>query len=340
MLDVFNSDAFGVVPLTDAINKIRFVPGRLGQLGIFQESGIASTSVAIEEKEGQLTLIAPTPRGGPGVTIGKNKRTLRKLSVPHFEINDAIMAEEVQGVRAWGSETALEQVMDKVAERGGIHSQSHAATQEYSRIGAIKGVVTYADGTSLNLFTEFGVSQIAEVDFDLDNASPASGALRRKCAEVTRLIANELDGVPFAGVMAECSDAFFDDLLAHKEVVESYKNTPMASVLRDGYVLPNGNKIYGAFEFGGIIWENYRGSIGGTSFIDANKTHIFPIGVPGLFRTVYAPADYNETVNTMGQRLYMAQYPMPNKKGVHLDTQMNNLEYCTRPRVLIKGKRT
>ena len=76
------------------------------------------------------------------------------------------------------------------------------------------------------------------------------------------------------------------------------------------------------------------------TFIDTNKTHIFPVGVPGLFRTVYAPADYVETVNTMGQRLYAKQYEMPNGKGVNLDVQMNNLEYCTRPKVLIKGKRT
>jgi hypothetical protein len=27
--------------------------------------------------------------------------------------------------------------------------------------------------------------------------------------------------------------------------------------------------------------------------------------VPGLFRTYYAPADYIETVNTIGQRLYV-----------------------------------
>lgn len=339
MLDVFNQDAFRVVPLTDAINNLKFVPGRIGQLGLFQESGVATTAVALEQQDGILSLVSPTPRGGPGVTLPKNKRAMRSVAVPHFEINDAVMAEEVQGVRAWGSETAVEMVQDKVAARGLIHSQSHEATHEYARIGAIKGIVTYADGSTLNLFTEFGVSQETEVAFDLSAASPANGVLRKKCAAVTRQIANILDGVPFTGIHSFCGDAFFDDLLAHKEVTESYKGTSMASVLREGYVLPNGNKIYGAFEFGGIVWENYRGAVGGTSFVNTDKCHIFPTGVPGLFRTYYAPADYVETVNTLGRRLYVKQYQMPNGKGVYLDSQMNVLDLCTRPKALIQGKR-
>ncbi|MEM9681644.1 MAG: major capsid protein [Pseudomonadota bacterium] len=119
----------------------------------------------------------------------------------------------------------------------------------------------------------------------------------------------------------------------------TYDGWSEAKILREGYISPNG-KIYSAFEFGGIVWENYRGSVDGTNFIDADKCHIFPLGVPSLFRTVYSPADYNETVNTMGQRLYSRQYEMPNGKGVNLDVQMNAIQYCTRPRVLIQGRRT
>lgn len=338
MLDVFKSDAFSVINLTDAINKLKFVPGRLGSLGLFATTSIATTSVAIEEKDGILTLVAPTPRGAPGTTLDKAKRVMRRLDVPHFEINDAVMAEEVQNVRAFGSEDAVETVQRMVAERLATHSQSLEATVEYSRIGAVKGVVTYAGGTSMNLFTEFGVSQISEIDFDLDNASPAAGALRKACAGVTRTLATELGGIPFSGVHAMCGDAFFDDLIAHKEVRETYLNQQAANELRSPYIAAG--QTYGLFEFGGIVWENYRGAVGGTSFVDTNKCHIFPTGVPGLFREVHAPADYVETVNTLGQRLYSKQYEMPNGKGVHLDTQTNTLTYCTRPRVLLQGRRT
>jgi hypothetical protein len=331
MLDIFKSDAFSVTSLTDAINAIPYVPTGLAPL--FQETSVMTLTVAIENKEGVLTLVPPTPRGGPGTTIQKRNRSMLDIRVPHFERNDAVMAEEVQGVRAWGSETVLETVQGYVAQRLAEHSQDFETTAEYHRIGAVKGIVTYADGSTLDLFNLFGVSQETEVDFDLDNATPAAGALRKKCDTVVRLIAANLGGVPYSGVRAEVGDAFWDDLIAHKEVRETYLNQAQAAELRNG-------TLYQDFGFGGITWRNYRGAVGGTSFVNTDKAHLYPTGVPGMFRCVYAPADYMETVNTPGQRLYVKQYEMPNGKGIHLDVQTNALHYATRPKALIKGKRT
>lgn len=340
MVDVFTPDAFNVHTMTAAINSAPFVPGRIGQMGIFEESGIPTLTAVIESQNGTLGLLSPTPRGGPGQTTDKEKRTIRSFVVPHFQHDDAIMADEVQGVREFGTTGQLRTVQNFMNQRIASRVPYFDATLEFQRVGAVKGVITYADSSTLDLFAEFGVSQIGEIDFDLDNANPASGVLRKKCATVTRAVADELGALPYTGLRAICGDAFFDDLLAHKEVVDSYKNTPMAQVLREGYLRPNGQKVYGAFEFGDIVWENYRGSVGGTAFVDANKCHIFPEGVPGLFKTWFAPADYWETVNTIGLPRYAKPIMMPNGKGMSLEMQSNPLSICTRPRTLIKGKRT
>jgi len=339
MLDIFNNDAFGVDLLTQTIKELKHKPSRISELGLFEEESTDVTKIAIEKKGEILSLIPPTPRGGPGVTLDKEKRDLRILEVPHFEVNDAIYAEEVQGVRAMGQEAALETVAGKVTQRFVTHVNSHAVTEEFSRMGAVTGVVTYADGTTLDLFSEFGVSAEAEIDFDLDNTSPVDGILRKKCAGVTRQVGSILGGVPFSGLWAFVGDNYFDNLLQHKEVRDTYKGWSEAQILRDSYIGPN-RSSWGIFEFGGIIWENYRGAVGNTSFINTDKCQIFPVGVPGLFKSVRSPADYMETVNTMGQRFYAKQYRMPNDKGVHLDTQTNSLHYCSRPKTLIKGKRT
>jgi hypothetical protein len=340
MLQIFKGDAFSVISLTDSINKIPFVPGRAGVLVPWVETGVTTTSVMIEEVDGVLSLIDPTPRGGPGTTVAKTRRVARAISIPHYQIDDAIYADEVQGVRAFGSETQLQTVQGQLNRRQTEHVQLRLdPTLEFQRVGALKGIILNGNGSTLyNLFNEFGVTQEAEVAFDLSASSPASGALRAKCAEVVRIIADNLGGIPFVGIHAFCGDQFFDKLLAHLEVVNSYKNTSMAAVLREGYVYPNNLKIYGAFEFGGIVWENYRGSVGSTRFIETDKCHIFPIGVPGLFRTVYAPADYIETVNTVGLPRYSRQHEMNNGKGIEFESQMNALNYCTRPKTLIKGK--
>lgn len=340
-LDVFNGDAFNAVSLTDAINNIPFVPGRAGQVAGWEEESVTTTSIMLEEVGGELKLVDPTPRGGPGQPGGGEKRNARSLVVPHYQVDDFIMADSVQNVRAFGQTGVLEVLMDRVNSRlRNLVNWRLDPTLEYQRVGALKGIIVNADGTTLyNLFTEFGVTQEPEIDFDLDAASPVDGELRETCAAIVRTIAKNLGGVATGTIFAECGDAFFDALMKHPEVRESYKNTDMAKVLREGYVTPNGT-VYSVFEFGGIVWENYRGSVGDTAFVDTNACHIFPIGVPGLWRTVYAPADYEETVNTPGLPRYAKQYPSANGKGRHLEVQMNALNYCARPKVLMKGKRT
>jgi Phage major capsid protein E len=66
-LDIFGSSAFTMVSLTDAINKMPYVPGRIGQLGLFREQGVSTTSVMIEDREGSLNLVETTARGAPAV---------------------------------------------------------------------------------------------------------------------------------------------------------------------------------------------------------------------------------------------------------------------------------
>jgi hypothetical protein len=343
MLDIFQNDAFSVTTLTDTINKLKFVPGRIGQLNLFSERGVTTTSVVLEERGGLIQLIGPTPRGGPGHTLPKPGRNARAIFVPHFEINDAVMAEEVQGVRAFGQETQVETVQGIVGERQALHTQSMAVTQEFSRMGALRGVVQYADDSELDLFTSFGVTAPADVFLDLSASSPGPGDLRRAVSGITRTVANSLDGVPFTGLMAFAGDDFYDDLVSHPEVRETYLGWQAAQELRQGFINPTAGGAsggtYGAFPFGGILWENYRGAIGDVPMVDPDEAHIFPLGVPGLFRTYYAPADYIETVNTVGQRLYGKQYEMPNGKGINLDTQMNALDICTRPAVLVRAFR-
>jgi len=342
VLDIFNQDAFSVRTLTDSINKLPFVPGRAGQVIDWNEQGITTTTIMVEEIDGVLTIINPSGRGGDGVTVAKQKRTARAFVVPHYQVDDAMMADEVQNVRAFGSENAVEDLSTMINNRMAQHvSWRLDPTLEYQRLGALKGIILNADGTTLyNLFTEFGVTQEATIDFNLD-ATTDTGAIRGVCADAIDLIADNLGGITFTGVNAFCGKNFFKSLISNIEVRNTYKNTPMAQVLREGYVDPNtGNKIYGAFEFGGIIFESYRGKNGTTPFVGDDEVRIFPVGTPGLYRTVNAPADFLGQPNSVGLPRYTRMWPMTNGKGMHLEVQSNSLSYCTRPKVLLQGTTT
>ncbi|ABE63178.1 conserved hypothetical protein [Nitrobacter hamburgensis X14] len=343
MLDIFNNDAFSVTSLTDAISDKKVRPGRLGELGLFNTTSVTTLTIALESIGDTIQLVAPSPRGAPGETRGNEKRSVRNLSIPHFQRDWSVVADEVQGIRAYGSETQLMTVQGLVAQKIAQNIADLDLTDEYSRIGAIQGIVTYKGGQTLNLFDEFGVAQPAEVDFDLDNASPASGALRKKCVGIIRDTHKALGGVPFQYLHAFVGDTFFDQLLAHKEVTATYEGWGDARILRESYVGKN-RASNPMFEFGGIVWENY-GAIdasgdGALMGITATAAKFVPIGVPGLFRTYYGPADYMETVNTLGQRLYAKQWPMQNGKGVHGETQTNALHIATRPAALLRAKNT
>lgn len=332
MLDVFKADGFSIMQMTDRLNKMPFIPGRAGQVIDWSEESVSTTVIAIEEIGGVLTLVNPSARGGPGMAVAKDKRKLRNLTVPHFQIDDGIYAEEVQGIRAFGQESQVQTVQGVVDARMQAHVQLRLdPTLEYMRVGALRGIILNGDGSTLyNLFTEFGVAQPTEVAFDLANA--VNGAVRTSCTNVIRTISNAMGGVPFTGVHAFASDSFWDALIANAEVRASYLQQQEASQLRQGVA-------YSTLNFGGILFENYRGSVGATQFALTDKAHFFPVGSPGLWRTVYAPADYIETVNTLGLPRYAKQFPMSNDKGVNLEVQMNPLSYNTRPDTLVQGRK-
>jgi len=332
VLDVFKQDAFGVLSLTDAVNKMPYIPGRAGKVIDWGEEGVTTTVIGIEEISGSLQLINPSARGGPGTAVAKDKRKFRNLNVPHYQIDDGIYADEVQGIRAFGLVNQVQTVQGVVNARMQQHVQLKIdPTLEYQRVGAVKGIILNGDGTTLyNLFTEFNVTPPTEVAFDLTVS--ANGLVRKICTDVVRTIANAMGGVPYSGVYAFCSDAFWDDLIKNAEVRATYLSQVEASQLRLGVA-------YEIFNFGGITFENYRGSVGATPFIAADKANFFPYGSAGLWRTVNAPADYVETVNTPGLPRYAKQFPMPNDKGVNMEVQANSLSYCTRPATLVQGRR-
>lgn len=341
MLNVFGTptNAFDVVRLTDQINQISYRPGLVSSMGLFSPTPVNVLTVALEQRGDMLVWVPPSARGGPGTTFDKQKRNMRAITIPHHQLNDAVMADEVQGVRKLGTEDQLEVVQDKVIERQTIMVDSFAITEEASMLGAVKGIVTYADASTLDLFDLMSVSQETTIDFDLDNATPVDGVLRELCMGIYRQMTGILGGVSFDGITAICGDNFFDALIKHPEVRETYKGYIEAITLRSGYLDTGKNqKAHGRFTWGDIDFVNYRGN---SMFgVDTDTCHMFPTGVPNLFRSFYGPADYNETVNTLGERSYSKMWEMPNGKGYELESQTNPLYICQRPRALLKGSKT
>ena len=329
MLDVFRSDIFSVTSLTDAILKAPHKPMRIEQLGLFRNRGITTTTVVIEEKDGRLSLIQSSPRGAPPSSIGASKRTARSFVVPHLARESTVLADEVQNVRSFGSENAVEAVQAIVNERLVDLRAMHEVTLEHLRAGAIKGLILDADGsTMLNLFTEFGVSQQTGTVTPND-AADNGDALRAEIVAIQRLIEAELGAEPISSYRAFCGKTFFDTLRSDLGVVQTLRYADPQSLLQQ-------QANARVFMFAGVAWEEYRGSTGGTPFIADDEAYVFPEG-SNIFSTYFAPADFIETVNTVGLPLYAKQaIDAELQRWMKIHTQSNPLALCLRPRAVVQ----
>ena len=83
--------------------------------------------------------------------------------------------------------------------------------------------------------------------------------------------------MPYDHLHAMCGPDFFDDFITHPEVEKAHERDLDGAFLRQG-------QARGSFEYAGIVFEEYRGRVGAVDFTDAAEAHLFPVGVPGLFR--------------------------------------------------------
>jgi hypothetical protein len=322
MVDPFSPDAFSLVALTAAINNVKYAPTRLAQLGLFEEQGISTLDAAVEERDGVLAIVDVAPRGAPGQPVGGETRKIHSFRVPHLPERGALRADEVQGVRAFGSENQAEVLTTRLNERLATLRRNIDYTLESHRLSALMGSFIDANGASVSLFTTFGVTQ-QTLSFVLGTATTK---IRSKCLTVLANIESALDGIPFSGVRALCGATFFDNLITHANVEATYLNQQQASELRGD---PRQE-----INFGGIVFERYRGT--SAVKVGDNDAYAVPVGVPGLFLTRFAPADYAETVNTLGLPYYAKSEPLKFGKGYEIEAQSNPLNLCTRPASIIK----
>ncbi len=330
MQNPFHNPAFSMAALTAAINILPNRYGRLEELNLFPAKPVRTRQILVEEMNGVLNLLPTLPPGSPGTVGRRGKRKLRSFVIPHIPHDDVVLPEEVQGIRAFGSETETEAVAGVIARHLETMRNKHSITLEHLRMGALKGVILDADGSTLyDLFAEFDITP-QTIAYDLGNAGTN---VKAKCLATLAAIEDNLKGEFMSAVHCLCSPEFFAALTGHPKVEKSFENWQQGAVLI--------NDVRRGFTYAGITFEEYRGQAtdadgNARRFIAAGEAHAFPMGTVDTFGTYFAPADFNETVNTLGQPLYAKQEPRKFDRGTDLHTQSNPLPMCHRPGVLVK----
>ncbi|TYO91434.1 major capsid protein [Oceanicella actignis] len=320
------TDAFDSATLTAAINRFPVQWGRINQMGLFADEGVRTREIHIEERAGTLAVLDAHEWGGNGTVAAPETRLVRALHIPQTVHNDKVLPDDIQDIRAFGSDSALESAQGVVARRLQRMRAKHDITLEWRRMGALKGVVANASGSTIvDLFSAFNVTPVS-IDFELGTAT---SDIRAKCEQVVDQIADNLGDDAMTGVRALVSPDFWRRLVTHANVEKFFVNWQNASVLASG-------ETRRGFTFGGVTFEEYRANIGGQAFLAAGEGHAFPEGTMDTFATYYAPADFNETVNTIGQPFYAKVRQVEFERGYELHTQSNSLPICKRPAVLVR----
>jgi hypothetical protein len=330
--------------LSVALNMLPLTPGIIASLGLFTTPKVLSTTTAwIEMRSNTLALVPSRPRGGPADVNIMGRRSAVPFRIPHFPLDATVLADEVQDLRAFGGTAGtLESFPTAVQEQLTDMGVKLDVTLEHLRLGAIKGVVitrvhrdTGNIEESIDLFDAFGMVAPAPVNFVFDQTADSawSGAVTTTINTIIDTIEDELGGSPPGGIAALCGKDFYNALVTCAEVRDAYRFADAGAALIAPTQEPAGGTR--GFVYRGCRFIRYVGRIGAYEMLDPATAQFFPMGAPDLFIEAYAPADYIETVNTPALPRYAKQEAMDFDKGMMIQSQMNVMPICTRPRTLI-----
>ena len=321
---------FDCTEMTAAVNKLPALPVYFRRL--FEVKGVKTTTVSLDIRKGRIVLIGDSERNtAPESLAGRGaKREWMHLSCAHLAMSDTLAPEDLQDVRAFGSTEPIsvaEVYNDKMQQL----KDNMTATMEFHRLGAIKGVVLDANGTTVlhDIFNTFGVTKKKmDISFPKTAADDANPILT-SILNAKRHVEAAMGGTPFSHIEGIIGSAAYDMLTSHKLVREYFERwLSNRSNFGDNDYRKRG------FPYGGLTFVERSDVVGGKTMVDAKKGHVYPVG-PGIFKQYHAPADWMETVNTMGLEYYARMDLKEKARGIDFEVQSYPLTLCTFPEALL-----
>lgn len=336
-MDVFKSSAFSTMSLSGAVEKMDYKPQLLGSLGIFETEPVRTRSLFVDRIEGGLTLIPTSADGAPPDDLDGETRSVVSLRTTRLTKRFTLYAHELDGIRAHGSETELMAVQREYGRRMQRIRDDMDLTHEHHRLGALQGLLLDADGvtTIYDYSTQFNESIPAATSFELDVTTTDVPGI---CRGITRSMMRSGKGsLAGATIHSLAGDSFYDALISHPSVKETYLQQQAANQLREQQGV-----VFESFRVGGITFHNYRGTDdNSTVAIPVAEAKFFPVGARDVFKVAYSPLESAQFVNTPGQSVYAMNIPDRDRNMWTMgEIYSYPLHVCQRPSVLRKGTLT
>lgn len=342
-LNTLVGERFTTLELTMGINKRQNEYGLLNGMGLFSEEGIPDRHVKIETRDQSLSIIPTSPVGTPAPADDDpdSRGVIQPIPTFRHAKKHTLLAESLQGVRAYGTDNEPEYVDVKMMEMLDKIQREHRQTKEFLRWGALKGNVYDADGSKLlyNVYDLMGETQhtIEATYRDPDSVD----AIQDANDELLDYMEDNALGEVVTGVIKLCSPGYMEALAKNKafrEAFKAYQNDTSS-------INPNRQSARRPFEFKDVIYLRHRGKCSfkkkdGTTvthqFIPDGEAIALPLGTTECFRTFFGPAEFLETVNTIGKEIYVKPKLMDLDMGIELHSFSHALNLVTKPRLVVK----
>lgn len=323
-------DLYTSAELTEAVNKLPLMPMRMRPL--FRQKGVRTTAVGIDCKNGRLVLVENQDRREPAQQMhGRGgKRSTKFLEAAHLPLADVVKPDDIQDVRGFGTTEPISKeyvINDKMTDL----KNSVAMTAEFHRVGAAQGIVYDADGKTVlhNLFEVFGVTK-KSMDLVFPSNATRMNPILKVILDAKRHAEQKLGGNPARRFEAIVGSDFYDMLTTHELVRKPFEDWQV----RQQDFGDNDYRRRG-FTYGNVTWIEASEVVGNRQLVNPTRAHLYPVGVD-VFMQYNAPANWVETVNTIGNEFYARMEPVRMGRGYDLEVQGNPLAICTYPEALVE----
>jgi len=307
-----------------------FVPKSIRTLG-FQ--------VAIDPIKHQIALA--TKRGVDGNTTTFRRTDTVQIDSLYYSIKDRVYADDIYTAghltppETWTRNDMvafLATVQQLLTEKQEQAMRNFDLTWEWQRIKALNGQILNPPDPNkgetgetelLNVFSLFNMTQ-PEIQFNLWNAGEQ---LEKTCQAVHQML-DDNGAIERTETLAFCSPVFYDNLVSHPVVRSAFK------YLNGGEFLVNHQR---RFQYQDITWVRYGGNAyPDHPWIENPIANIAVKGIPDLYITTYAPADFAEAVGRKGLPFYFKPYAFEDDRGFNTLAVTCATSLCTLPSLLVK----
>ena len=320
----FNKE-FDIFKLSNLANGIKKGNTPIRKSKLFEEGPIKTTTVKLVLAGHTIKLIDPSARGEDGeLLVDDETMDFVPLSASHLKQYFPIKADDYQDVKGFGPNfNEAEEISKVVSRKQGRVKQNIDATIEYQMVGAMSGKIFKKDGVTVlcDLHTKF---QIPKTTAKLDpNTLKLPASIRKAKRKIEKIVSSAGAGI-INGWVCFCADDFFDSVADSDDAQKAFTNAK-PSVLLEGFT--------DVVTYQGVEWKTYSIAVGGTKSIADGKALLVPV-IDGLLRVDFAPADYEETINTDGLPYYSNKEELKMNRGFEVEMQSNPIVYCSMPNAI------